>query len=277
MAGRIDTLFYALLGLSTVVVLGVASMIVIFAVRYRRGSNAPRSGEVRQLRWELGWTLIPLALFLAIFVWAAWLYFILYTPPGDAMPVYVVGKQWMWQMQHVDGQREINQLHVPVGRPVKLIMTSQDVIHSFFVPAFRVKQDVLPGRYTTLWFEATKPGEYHLFCAEYCGTDHARMGGSVIALRAEDYRHWLGGHPATQGLAAQGERLFPPIRLQRLPYPRLGRACAQPRRRVRPSGAACRRRTGYRGRGVCARFDPAAAASRSWPASCPSCPVSRAR
>jgi cytochrome c oxidase subunit II len=207
-AGQVDALFYSLLGLSAAVVLGIVGTIGFFSVRYRRGSSASRRRDVVQWRWELGWTLIPLGLFLAVYVWAAWLYFVLHSPPDDAMPIYVVGKQWMWQIQHASGQREIDQLHVPVGRPVKLIMTSQDVIHSFFVPAFRVKQDVLPGRYTTLWFTATRPGEYALFCAEYCGTDHARMGGRVIALSADRYQQWLQAHPVSQGLARQGEKLF---------------------------------------------------------------------
>ncbi len=207
-AFQVDAMFYSLLALSAVVVLGVLIALVFFAVHYRRGSTATRAVAVHPMRWELVWILIPLGLFLGIFVWSARLYFSLYSPPDDAMPIYVIGKQWMWHVQHVSGQREINQLHIPQGQPVKLIMTSQDVIHSFFIPAFRIKQDVLPGRYTTLWFQAVRPGEYALLCAEYCGTDHARMGGQVIVMRPARYQAWLQGHPVFGGLARQGEKLF---------------------------------------------------------------------
>lgn len=207
-AGDIDVLFYVLLVLSTLVVLGIFVMLVVLSVRYRRGSAAPRGHGLRTLRWELAWTLIPLALFLGVFAWSALLYFNLYNPPPDATPVYVVGKQWMWKIQHASGQREINELHVPVDRPVKLILTSEDVIHSFFIPAFRIKQDAVPGRYTTTWFQATRPGTYRLFCAEYCGTDHARMGGRVVVMRDSDYQAWLQSHPASQALARTGEKRF---------------------------------------------------------------------
>ena len=207
-AGDIDVLFYVLLALSTLVVLGIFVMLVVLSVRYRRGSAAPRDHALRTLRWELAWTLIPLALFLGVFAWSARLYFNLYNPPPDATPVYVVGKQWMWKIQHASGQREINELHVPVDRAVKLILTSEDVIHSFFIPAFRIKQDAVPGRYTTTWFQATRPGTYRLFCAEYCGTDHARMGGRVVVMRERDYQAWLQSHPASQALARTGEKRF---------------------------------------------------------------------
>jgi cytochrome c oxidase subunit 2 len=143
-----------------------------------------------------------------MFVWAANLYFDISTPPTDTLEVSVIAQQWMWKFQHADGQREINELHVPANRPVKLLMTSQDVIHSFFVPAFRVKQDVLPGRYTTLWFEATKTGEYHLLCAEYCGTDHASMTGTIIVMDPAQYQNWLSQNQAGETLASAGEQLF---------------------------------------------------------------------
>jgi cytochrome c oxidase subunit 2 len=145
---------------------------------------------------------------MVMFFWGASLYFTAMRPPEDALEVYVVGKQWMWHFQHLEGRREINELHVPVGRPVKLIMTSQDVIHSFYVPAFRIKMDVVPGRYTTTWFEAIKTGEYHLFCAEYCGTAHAGMGGRVWVLKPTQYEQWLGGGIGEEPLAMAGERLF---------------------------------------------------------------------
>ena len=145
---------------------------------------------------------------MGMFLWGASLYFTTMRPPEDALELYVVGKQWMWYFQHPEGPREINELHVPVGRPVKLIMTSQDVIHSFYVPAFRIKMDVVPGRYTTTWFEATKTGEYHLFCAEYCGTAHAGMGGYVHVMKPTQYEQWLGGGLGGEPLAMAGERLF---------------------------------------------------------------------
>ena len=207
-APSVDLLFYSLLALSALVIIGVSAFIVVFAVRYRRGSAVARRDITRRPKWELTWTLVPLALFLGICAWAGKLYFELYSPPGDAQPVYVVAKQWMWKIQHPGGQREINQLHVPRGRPVKLIMTSQDVIHSFFVPAFRIKQDVVPGRYTSAWFTATKDGEYELLCAEYCGTDHSKMGGRVVVMGPQEYQRWLHAQPASEGLAAQGERRF---------------------------------------------------------------------
>jgi len=149
------------------------------------------------LALELLWSGIPFVIAMGIFMWGAKVYLALAKPPDDALEIFVVGKQWMWKLQHMEGRREINELHVPTGRPVKLTMTSEDVIHSFYVPAFRVKQDVLPGRYTTLWFEATKPGSYHLFCTEYCGTEHSRMIGHVVAMEPHDYQQWLEGNAVT--------------------------------------------------------------------------------
>jgi cytochrome c oxidase subunit II len=214
-AGRVDTLFYALVGLSLLFALPIAILIVYFAVKYRRGSTADRSGANRSsVKLELAWTIIPAFLALGVFGWAASLFFQIERPPAGAMEVYVVGKQWMWKFQHPEGQREINELHVPIDRPVKLVMASEDVIHSFYVPAFRVKQDVLPGRYTTIWFQATKTGEYHLFCAEYCGGDHATMGGTVFVMNQADYERWLAGGTAgaaaqaPESLAASGGQLF---------------------------------------------------------------------
>jgi cytochrome c oxidase subunit 2 len=145
---------------------------------------------------------------MVIFAWGAFIFFQERTPPRDASEVYVVAKQWMWKLEHVEGQREINELHVPVGRDVKLIMTSQDVIHSFYVPAFRIKQDVLPGRYTTAWFRATKPGVYHLFCAEYCGSQHSGMIGQVMVMEPAQYQAWLSGGSTSGSLASNGESIF---------------------------------------------------------------------
>jgi cytochrome c oxidase subunit 2 len=211
LAGRMDGLLLALTILSALVVGGIAFLIVLFAVRYRRGTSASRAdgpAPVRSTALEALWIGVPLVVFLGIFYWAARLYADLRTPPSDALVIDVVAKQWMWKVQHPGGQREINELHVPTGVPVRLLMTSQDVIHSFFVPAFRVKQDVLPWRYTDLWFEATRPGSYQLFCAEFCGTNHSRMGGSVIVMTQDAYGRWLAANPGPGSLAAQGEALF---------------------------------------------------------------------
>jgi cytochrome c oxidase subunit 2 len=213
MAGHMDALLLALTLISTLVVGGIGLLIVVFVFRYRHGSPRARAAlqtpvTQRNRRLEAFWIGVPLVVFLGIFYWATVLYAQLRTPPAEAMTIDVVAKQWMWKVQHPGGQREINQLHLPAGRPVKLVMTSQDVIHSFFVPAFRVKQDVLPGRYTTLWFEPTEPGEYQLFCAEFCGTAHSRMTGSVIVLSPEAFRRWLRANPGEGSLARRGEALF---------------------------------------------------------------------
>jgi cytochrome c oxidase subunit 2 len=206
-APAVDHLFDTLLALCTLVVIGVFTVMIVFCVKYRRGTAAERTPARSHLGVELTWTLVPFVLFMGIFGWSVHLWLRLRTPPKDAQPVYVVAKQWMWKVQHPGGQREIDQLHVPVGQPIRLVMTSQDVIHSFYVPAFRVKQDVLPDRYTQLWFTATRAGTYHLFCAEFCGTDHSRMRGAVVAMAPADYARWLQAHAGT-GLAAQGAALF---------------------------------------------------------------------
>ncbi|HEY1588262.1 MAG TPA: cytochrome c oxidase subunit II [Rhodanobacter sp.] len=207
-AGPVDRLFDALLALSVAVVLGVFAVMIWFCVRYRHGSTADRHVEShRHLGIELTWTLIPMFMFIGLFACSIKLWVLLRTPPADATPVYVVAKQWMWKVQHVGGQREIDTLHVPVDQPIRLVMTSQDVIHSFYVPAFRVKQDILPGRYTELWFTATEIGNFHLFCSVFCGTDHSRMGGTVVVQTPTDYAQWLHDHAGT-GLAAQGAALF---------------------------------------------------------------------
>jgi cytochrome c oxidase subunit II len=208
-AGRVDALYAFLVGVSVFFAGLIFLLILIFAVKYRRRSEAEQPRPILgSLRLELLWTVIPLLLTMVMFAWGARLYFTTSVPPDDAMEIYVVGLQWMWMAQHQEGQREINELHVPVGRPVKLIMTSQDVIHSFYVPAFRIKMDVVPGRYTTTWFEATKTGSFHLFCAEYCGTAHAAMGGRIVAMKPTEFENWLSGGTSAEPLAAAGERLF---------------------------------------------------------------------
>ncbi|CAM3664631.1 Cytochrome c oxidase subunit 2 [Bordetella sputigena] len=208
-AGRTDALFLSLLGLSALMALLITIVAVVFCIRYRKGSSAPR-GQAREhangLEWT--WTIAPLLAFIGLFVWGAYDYSALTRPPADAMPVYVVAKQWVWTMQHANGVREIDELHVPVGQPVRLLMSSQDVIHSFYVPEFRIKQDVLPGRYTSLWFTATRPGTYHLLCAEFCGTDHATMGGGIVALPPEQFSRWLERGKDGPDLVQRGYQLF---------------------------------------------------------------------
>ncbi|MGE5245944.1 MAG: cytochrome c oxidase subunit II [Betaproteobacteria bacterium] len=209
MAGRVDALYFFLVGLSVFFSLLIAGLIVFYAIRYRRRTpDSIGAAAHGGLALELTWTIIPFIIVMVIFVWSASVFFAISTPPDETLNIYVVGKQWMWKFQHLDGQREINELHVPVGRPVKLIMTSEDVIHDVFIPAFRVKADVLPGRYTHEWFQATKPGRYHLFCAEYCGTRHSGMIGEVVVMEPSEYQAWLSGGAAEGSLASAGGKLF---------------------------------------------------------------------
>jgi cytochrome c oxidase subunit 2 len=209
LARDVDALFITWALVSVFFTLLIAGLILYFMVRYRRQSEQEVGlAERAPMFVEVVWSVVPLAICLAMFGWGARVFFQLYRPPADAIEYWVVGQQWMWKFQHPEGNREINSLHVPVGRAVKLLMTSEDVIHSFYVPAFRTKQDVLPGRYTTVWFRATKPGTYHLFCAEYCGAEHSRMIGSVIALPPQQYEEWLAGGLPGRSLAASGAALF---------------------------------------------------------------------
>ncbi len=207
-AWRIDSIYFVLSLLSLIFIVPIAILIVYFTIHYRRGKQVNRSKFMTEnLKLEASWSLGPFVLAMGIFGWAAVEFFDMQRMPADTLDIYIVGKQWMWHAQHPSGKGEINELHVPIDRPVKLIMTSQDVIHSFYIPAFRVKQDVLPGRYTTMWFEPSQEGEYHLFCAEYCGTEHSRMGGRVVVLSQLDYQRWLSGDTG-ESLAEAGARLF---------------------------------------------------------------------
>ncbi len=208
MAGNVDALFVFLVVLSTLMSVAIFTMIFVFAVRFRKRRGVQAEQIEGSTPLELTWSIVPLGIFMMIFTWGAVIYFQERTPPQGATEVYVVAKQWMWKLQHQEGQREINELHIPVGQDVKMIMTSQDVIHSFYVPAFRIKQDVLPGRYTTAWFHATKPGTYHLFCAEYCGTQHSGMIGQVVVMEPAQYQSWLSGGGASGSLADNGQALF---------------------------------------------------------------------
>ncbi len=209
MAGKVDALYFFLVAVSAFFVILIAGLVIYFGIRYRRRLHSEVGATVvPSLTLELAWTIIPLGLGLVMFGWGAHVYFNQARPPAETLDVYVVGKQWMWKFQHLDGQREINELHVPVGRAVRLTGTSEDVIHSFFVPAFRLKADVIPGRYTTLWFNATKPGRYHLFCAEYCGTKHSGMIGTIVVMEQDDYQAWLAGGGGEGSLASQGQKAF---------------------------------------------------------------------
>jgi cytochrome c oxidase subunit II len=209
-AGQVDALVLFLFAVSGAIVLAIFTCIVVFCVRYRRrpgnefGQRIAHSGRI-----EFAWTVIPAVLAMVPFVWGATLYLQEAQPPADAIEVYIVAKQWMWKTQQPDGQAEINALHVPVGQAVKLTMTSQDVIHSFSVPAFRLKADVVPGRFTTLWFQATQPGDFRLYCSEYCGTDHSQMLGTITVMRPAEYATWLiSGATAVNSPAALGRELF---------------------------------------------------------------------
>ena len=208
-AQQVDWIYFALTALTLLTCAVVFLPIIFFAIKYRRGSAADRSNPREEsILLESGWTIVPLVIFIGLFGWGAIVYFQIESPPRDALQVQVVGKQWMWKLQHAEGRSEINELHVPVGRAVSLTMTSQDVIHSFFVPAFRVKQDVVPGRYTSEWFKPTEAGEYHIFCSQYCGTQHSAMIGRVVVMEPVDYERWLNtGRPA-ESIALTGERLF---------------------------------------------------------------------
>jgi cytochrome c oxidase subunit II len=206
---RIDLLFVSLLVISALVGTLLFYLMLRFAFHYHVSTDADRDHRIRKSwHWEVSWTVATFVAFLALFVWSSQLYIELAQAQSDALPIYVVAKQWMWQVQHVGGQREINELHIPVGQRVRLIMASQDVIHSFFIPAFRVKHDVVPGRYQDLQFRPEKTGVYHLFCSEFCGTDHSRMIGRVVVMMPDQFEDWLRRQDVSETLAAQGERLF---------------------------------------------------------------------
>ena len=209
LARDVDYLYFFLIAVSAVFTIGIFAAVIFFAIRYRRRDprEIPKPIE-GSYTLETIWTVIPLAIAIVMFGWGAEVYYQNSVPPQDAMEVYVTGKQWMWKLQHPEGQREINELHIPVGRPIKLVMATEDVIHSFYVPAFRVKQDVVPGRYSQMWFTATKPGTYHLFCAEYCGNQHSGMIGWVYAMEPAAFEAWLSGPGGEGSMASRGEKLF---------------------------------------------------------------------
>jgi len=203
-----DALYVFLLLMTVVGMALVCALVLVFSLKYRREKHPVATQIEGSTLLEATWTIIPLAIFLVTFVWGALLYFRIYDPPANAMNIYIVGKQWMWKAEHPGGQHEINALHVPTGRPVQLTMISQDVFHSFSIPDFRVKREVIPGRYTTVWFQATTPGTYHIFCTQYCGTQHSMMIGEVTVLTPEDYEKWTKQSTSGMSLAQNGERLF---------------------------------------------------------------------
>ena len=207
-APHTDLIYFGLIGFSLAVTLMVVGLLIAFAVRYRRGSGAKRGTlpEWIERDFEIGWTSAAFFLFLFAAFWTGATRLSALTPPSGAMEIHIVAKQWMWKTQHPNGAREINALHVPVGEPVRLAMTSEDVIHSFFAPAFRIKQDVLPGRYTRAWFNATKVGAYHLLCTQLCGTEHARMIGDIIVMSRADFSQWLAANRMQTTLSGKVRR-----------------------------------------------------------------------
>ena len=209
LAGQVDALYFTFLGISAFFSLLIGTLVLYFAIRYRRRSEDEVGQPEKAGMWlELTWSIIPLIILMVMFTWGTKVYITAYRPPANSTEYFVTAKQWMWKFQHPEGQREINHLHAPLGKPIMLTMTSEDVIHSFFVPAFRVKADVLPGRYTTIWFEGNKAGTYKLFCAEYCGAEHSLMGGTVTIMEPGDYEKWLAGIEKGPSVIASGEELF---------------------------------------------------------------------
>jgi len=211
LAPEIDNLYLGVIAITALFAIIVVVCVIYFAIKYRDHTGdkvgAPITGSVPL---ELGWSLIPFFISIGIFVWASVVFFHIVRAPDQTLEIYSTGKRWMWRFQHIDGQRELNELHVPVGRPVRVVFTSEDVLHDLFIPAFRVKADAVPGRYSAIWFEATKVGEYHLFCAEYCGTKHSGMIGTVYVMEPSDYQTWLAGGGAISGgsMAERGAQLF---------------------------------------------------------------------
>ncbi len=213
-AKPVDDLYFFIVAITAFFTVVISLFVAWVAIHYRETKKVDRSKPLEESpKMEALWIGVPLVIVLVIFFWSVNVYFIMARPPANAVDMYVTGKQWMWKIQHPSGPREINELHVPIGVPVRLTMISQDVLHSFYIPAFRVKQDVLPGRYSSLWFEATKPGIYHLFCAEYCGTKHSGMIGRVVVMEPKDYEAWLAGGGSNAGslggsMSSAGEKLF---------------------------------------------------------------------
>ena len=223
-AEGVDKLHFFLTGITFIFTVIIFSTILYFAIKYRRRAGNLQPAETKTYMWlEVTWTVIPAAICAVIFVWSSSLYFENSRAPNASMEIFVVGKQWMWHLQHPEGPREINELHVPLGVPVKLTMTSEDVIHDFYVPAFRVKKDVVPGRYTSIWFQATQTGKFHFFCAQYCGMEHAGMIGWVYVMTPGDYARVAGWRREGRVDDASGRAAFHPIWMRHLPQARRNR------------------------------------------------------
>ena len=207
-APQMDALYFFMVLVSVIGLTIVILLVTTFSILYNKERHPIAVQVEGSTLLEATWTIIPLGLFLIMFVWGALIYFRVYNPPANSMNIYVVGKQWMWKAEHPGGQHEIDALHVPTGRAIQLTLISQDVFHSFSIPAFRVKREAIPGRYTSVWFEPTVPGTYHLFCTQYCGTEHSHMIGEVVVLTPKDYQKWLDESTSGMSLAQNGERLF---------------------------------------------------------------------
>jgi cytochrome c oxidase subunit 2 len=208
-AAEVDALYFFIVAVSAFFTLAVSAAVLVFAIRYRRRHAGEVGAHIEgSLPLELTWSIIPTIISMVMFIWGAKLFYEMRRPPAEALQIYAVGKQWMWKFQHTGGQREINELHVPSGRPIRVFVTSEDVLHDLYFPAFRTKIDAIPGRYTQLWFNATKPGRYHIFCAEYCGTKHSGMIGTVVVMEPAQYQSWLAGGATEGTMADRGAKLF---------------------------------------------------------------------
>jgi len=208
-ARDVDALYFFILAVCALFATGVAITVIYFGIRYHKTHDGEIGARIEgSLPLELLWSVIPTIIAMVMFGWGATVFYHLRRPPDEAMHIYAVGKQWMWKFQHLEGQREINELHIPAGQPIKVTISSEDVLHSLYFPAFRTKMDAIPGRYTELWFEAQRPGSYHIFCAEYCGTNHSGMIGTVTVLEPAQYQAWLQGGGLEGTLAQRGAKLF---------------------------------------------------------------------
>src|ERR1044072_4174096 len=209
LAADVDELYLFILAVPAFFGILTTVVVIYFAAKYRTEDPLKVGARIHgSIPLELAWSIIPFLITIVIFVWSAHVFFDLYRPPDQTLEIYATGKRWMWKFQHLDGQNEINELHVPAGRAVKVTFTSEDVLHSLFFPAFRTKADAIPGRYSTVWFTPTIIGEHHIFCAEYCGTNHSGMIGKVVVMEPTAYEAWLTGTVVGGSLAQRGERLF---------------------------------------------------------------------
>ncbi len=208
-ASEVDALYLFIVAISAFFTVAVSVAVIFFGIRYRRRHADEVGAHIEgSLPLELAWSIIPTLIAMVMFVWGAKLFYEMRRPPAESLQIYAVGKQWMWKFQHQGGQREINELHVPTGRPIRVLVTSEDVLHDLYFPAFRTKIDAIPGRYMPLWFTPTKPGRYHIFCAEYCGTKHSGMIGTVIVMEPQQYQDWLAGGASEGTMAERGAKLF---------------------------------------------------------------------